>query len=158
MNITKLILYSANEDGPYYAGDYQSAYEEYIETFGPLDCDSTDNFTAKFLEENLTIELFECEFIKYSASQYIRPDLIIENAQQHAYDQVGLEDFDWLDGLTQPQQDDLKTVMAKAFDEWATKHNLQPTFSECTGKTNSILVKPLTATTYEIINQPKQGE
>lgn len=156
MEQQKHIYYSHNQDGPYYEGSYEEAYEDFISTQSPSITDKNEQFTKKFLEDNSAIELHECDFIQYPASQYLVPHKVTEDASEQAYDRIQMEGFDWLDGLNKDQQDDLEATLAKAFDEWATKHDLHPTFSECNGTGHSIWVKPLTPTAYEIIEKPNQ--
>lgn len=151
--------YSSYEEGPFNCADYDEAYIEFVEDNDNYNAARTKDLSKDFLEEHPSIELFLCDFNKYPASRYLiseQIDQFIENANQQAYDQTQIEDLDWLNGLTDEQKAELNASLGKAFDEWATKHNLHPKFSECTGMGDSIWVKPIASTAYEILEKPKQ--
>lgn len=53
---------------------------------------------------------------------------VIENMQESTYDDYGESADDWLSDVTRDQRAELHEALAKAVDEWADKHGLQPTF------------------------------
>jgi len=70
--------------------------------------------------------IYEGEIKTAKASNYA-PGWPAEGLGEAAYDEVGDASEDW-PGETKEQGADLESIIKKAVDEWADKHDLQPKF------------------------------
>ena len=97
--------------------------------------------------EGEIVTIYQGEAVQKSASDFAHFDHC--DLSEHAIDQVGDYADSWLTGVTQEQQFDLQVLIEHAVDEWADKHNKQPTFY---GVKNikEITVKVLADGEYEV--------
>lgn len=147
-------FYASLDESLFGCGDIDEAYQEIMENRPFDDATATakecNNEIECFIADNPTIEIQSCEFTQKPASYYFQTEYIVEKAQEHAFDITRAEDMDWLDGLTENQNADLKSMFEKTFDEWATKHNLHPNFWQLHGNEQTHIVKPISETEFEL--------
>lgn len=73
------------------------------------------------------VTIYEGKVIESVASDY-SPNYLIDTLAENAYDECGEFADDWLSGLDNKCKNDLINRVHKVIDDWATEHNVQPTF------------------------------
>lgn len=140
MSDNRKTFYSESGDA-YYSSDLEEAYY----------C-AVDNLCEVPVSSVTKITLYSSEFAPTTASQYF-PDgpYVIGIAADEAYDNIGEHCDDWLDRVPENAVDELTSSLKKLYDEWATKHKLQPRFWECVGGGKEINVIYISDTEFKAL-------
>ena len=111
--------YSFNEENFY--GPFESREAALAEAMSELTCQ--DHFDPEQAEHFVYTGMDEPHTPTLPGVEWL-----VENLQEMAYDAIGEAAEDWLEDVTNEEEEDLQDMVMEAVNKWLEKHKKQPTF------------------------------